>query len=204
MGGSTGGWILGGFPSDFARNLTKEGRDFAALTAEVTLRPDARLIGRVNGWGHRTVRLGLQQKLDRAREDPYVLPHVRAAVLDARKRTQRPLDDVDGYEVHDCFTPSEYLAIDPIRLTGPGESFMATENGEIEIDGRLPINPGGGLIGGGHPVEASGVRMLLDAAKQVSDAAGANQVESARTFGTRNFGGSTATTVSFVGTARGT
>lgn len=134
---------------------------------------DARPIGRIDGWGHRTVGLGLRQKLD-------------------------------GIEVHDCFTPSEYLAIDHIGLTGPGESWKAIENGEIEIGGRLPINPSGGLIGGGHPVGASGVRMLLDAAKQVSGIAGDYQVENAEAFGTLNFGGSTATTVSFVvSTTRG-
>jgi acetyl-CoA C-acetyltransferase len=168
--------------------------------------PDARPIARIDGWGHRTVGLGLRQKLDRAARDdeaPYVLPHVRAAVLDALCRAQRTLDDLDGVEVHDCFTPSEYLAIDHLGLTGPGESWKAIENGEIEIGGRLPINPSGGLIGGGHPVGASGVRMLLDAAKQVSAAAGDYQVENAQTFGTLNFGGSTATTVSFVvGTTR--
>jgi acetyl-CoA C-acetyltransferase len=163
--------------------------------------PGARPIGRIDGWGHRTVGLGLQQKLDRSRRDPrneYVLPHVRRAVHDALDRARVTLDDVDGFEVHDCFTPSEYLAIDHIGLTGPGESWKAIENGEIEIGGRLPINPGGGLIGGGHPVGASGVRMLLDAAKQVSNNAGDYQVEGAKTFGTLNFGGSTATTVSFV------
>ena len=160
--------------------------------------PDARPIGRIDGWGHRTVGLGLQQKLDRSCADPYVLPHVRGAVLDAFGRAEVGLDDVDGFEVHDCFTPSEYLAIDHIGLTGPGESWKAIENGEIEIGGALPINPSGGLIGGGHPVGASGVRMLLDAAKQVSDGAGEYQVEGAKTFGTLNFGGSTATTVSFV------
>jgi acetyl-CoA C-acetyltransferase len=160
--------------------------------------PDVRPIGRIEGWGHRTVGLGLRQKLDRAADDPYVLPHVRAAVLDALRRAQLTLDDLDGIEVHDCFTPSEYLAIDHIGLTGPGESWKAIENGEIEIGGRLPINPSGGLIGGGHPVGASGVRMLVDAAKQVSGTAGDYQVEDAKTFGTLNFGGSTATTVSFV------
>ncbi|MDT5104960.1 MAG: acetyl-CoA C-acetyltransferase [Mycobacterium sp.] len=165
--------------------------------------PDARPIGRIEGWGHRTVGLGLQQKLDRSADDPYVMPHVRRAVLDAFERARVSLDDLDGIEVHDCFTPSEYLAIDHIGLTGPGESWKAIENGEIEIGGRLPINPSGGLIGGGHPVGATGVRMLLDAAKQVSDTAGDYQVDGARTFGTLNFGGSTATTVSFVvGTAR--
>jgi acetyl-CoA C-acetyltransferase len=160
--------------------------------------PGARPIARITGWGHRTVGLGLRQKLERAAEDVYVLPHVRAAVLDALRRAQVSLDDLDGIEVHDCFTPSEYLAIDHIGLTGPGESWKAIENGEIEIGGRLPINPSGGLIGGGHPVGASGVRMLVDAAKQVSGTAGDYQVENAKTFGTLNFGGSTATTVSFV------
>jgi len=160
--------------------------------------PGACPIARITGWGHRTVGLGLRQKLDRAADGPYVLPHVRAAVLDALRRAHMTLDDVDGIEVHDCFTPSEYLAIDHIGLTGPGESWKAIENGEIEIGGRMPINPSGGLIGGGHPVGASGVRMLVDAAKQVSGAAGEYQVENAKTFGTLNFGGSTATTVSFV------
>jgi acetyl-CoA C-acetyltransferase len=160
--------------------------------------PGARPIARIDGWGHRTVGLGLQQKLDRSAEDPYVLPHVRGAVLDAFERADVTLDDLDGFEVHDCFTPSEYLAIDHIGLTGPGESWKAIENGDIEIGGQLPINPSGGLIGGGHPVGASGVRMLVDAAKQVSGAAGDYQVDGAKTFGTLNFGGSTATTVSFV------
>jgi acetyl-CoA C-acetyltransferase len=163
--------------------------------------PGARPTARIAGWGHRTVGLGLRQKLDRAASGDsavYVLPHVRAAVLDTLRRAQVSLDDLDGIEVHDCFTPSEYLAIDHIGLTGPGESWKAIENGEIAIGGRLPINPSGGLIGGGHPVGASGVRMLVDAAKQVSGTAGDYQVENAKTFGTLNFGGSTATTVGFV------
>jgi acetyl-CoA C-acetyltransferase len=160
--------------------------------------PDTQPIARIDGWGHRTVGLGMQQKLRRSAGDPYVMPHVRRAVLDAFTRAHVTLDDLDGIEVHDCFTPSEYLAIDHIGLTGPGESWKAIENGEVERGGRLPINPSGGLIGGGHPVGASGVRMLLDAAKQVSGTAGDYQVDGANTFGTLNFGGSTATTVSFV------
>lgn len=160
--------------------------------------PMARPLGRIEGWGHRTVGLGLRQKLDRSAREPHVLPHVRRAALDAFDRARITLDDLDGIEVHDCFTPSEYLAIDHIGLTGPGESWKAIENGEIAIGGRLPVNPSGGLIGGGHPVGATGIRMLLDAAKQVSGTAGAYQVDDAKTFGTLNFGGSTATTVSFV------
>jgi acetyl-CoA C-acetyltransferase len=160
--------------------------------------PGVRPIGLIEGWGHRTVGLGLRQKLDRDRDNPYVMPHVRAAVQEAFGRARAELDGIDGFEVHDCFTPSEYLAIDHIGLTGPGESWKAVESGDIEIGGRLPINPSGGLIGGGHPVGATGIRMMLDAAKQVSGLAGDYQVDGARRFGTLNIGGSTATTVSFV------
>lgn len=160
--------------------------------------PGVRPIGLIEGWGHRTVGLGLRQKLDRDAGNPYVMPHLRAAVQDAFTRAQVDLDAVDGFEVHDCFTPSEYVAIDHIGLTAPGESWKAVESGDIEIGGRLPINPSGGLIGGGHPVGATGIRMMLDAAKQVSGLAGEYQVDGARRFGTLNLGGSTATTVSFV------
>ena len=107
------------------------------------------------------------------------------------------LDAIDGFSAR-LLHPSQYLAIDHIGLTAPGESWKAIESGDIEIGGGMPINPSGGLIGGGHPVGASGIRMMLDAAKQVSGQAGDYQVDGARRFGTLNFGGSTATTVSFV------
>ncbi len=72
------------------------------------------------------------------------------------------------------------------------------ENGDLERDGAIPVNPSGGLIGVGHPVGASGVRMLRGAARQVTGQAGDTQVEGARTFATLNIGGSLTTTVSFV------
>ena len=68
----------------------------------------------------------------------------------------------------------------------------------IARDGALPVNPSGGLIGGGHPVGATGARMLLDATKQVSETAGGYQVEGARRAATLNIGGSTATTACFI------
>lgn len=68
----------------------------------------------------------------------------------------------------------------------------------IARDGSLPINPGGGLIGIGHPVGATGVRMLLDAYRQVTDQAGEFQLPNARRYGTVNIGGSTTTVASFV------
>ena len=156
-------------------------------------------VPRILGWGHRTVGLPLVEKLVRSRDDDYVLPHVRRAILDALGRAGVPdVWGVDGIETHDCFTPSEYAAIDHFGITAPGESWKAIEDGVIEKTGTMPINPSGGLIGGGHPVGATGVRMVLDAARQATGTAGDTQVEGARRFATLNIGGSTATTVSFV------
>ena len=68
----------------------------------------------------------------------------------------------------------------------------------IELDGQLPINPSGGLIGAGHPVGGTGVRQVLDCFRQVTDTAGSYQVSGAKKLATLNIGGSGVTSVSFV------
>lgn len=153
----------------------------------------------IAGWGHRTAGLLMAEKLERGRQGPYVMPHVRDAVSDAWRRAGiAGCDALDGIETHDCFTTTEYMAIDHFGLTAPGESWKAVEAGDIAIGGRLPVNPSGGLIGCGHPVGATGARMLFDAARQVTGNAGDCQVEGAKTFQTLNVGGSCTTVVSFV------
>jgi acetyl-CoA C-acetyltransferase len=154
---------------------------------------------RIAGWGHRTVGLGLQDKVDRYQGSTYVMPHVKDAITDAFDRAGiADVGSIDAIETHDCMTPSEYLAIDHFGITAPGESWKAVEDGSLERDGRIPMNPSGGLIGGGHPVGATGARMLLDATKQVSDTAGDYQVDGAQRAATLNIGGSMATTACFV------
>ena len=162
-------------------------------------RRPAQQAARIAGWGHRTAGLTMKAKLDRSHDQPYVFPHVRKVVTDAFSRAGLPdVRALDGIETHDCFSMSEYMAIDHFGITGPGESWKAIENGELERDGAIPINPSGGLIGVGHPVGATGVRMLHDASRQVTGRAGDCQVDGARTFATLNIGGSLTTTVSFV------
>lgn len=154
---------------------------------------------RILGWGHRTVGLPFAEKVRRSAEAEYVLPHVRQAITDAFTRAGvADVTGIDAIETHDCFTPSEYAAIDHFGITPPGKSWQAIEDGTLERDGATPVNPSGGLIGGGHPVGTTGVRMVLDASRQVSGSAGATQVSGARRVATLNIGGSTATTVSFV------
>ncbi len=164
---------------------------------------DLERVPRIIGWGHRTVGLPYDEKVRRSAADAYVLPHVRQTIQDAFARAGvADVAEIDGIETHDCFTPSEYMAIDHFGITPHGRSWQAVEDGTLERGGRLPVNPSGGLIGVGHPVGTTGVRMLVDAAKQVSGAAGETQVEGARRFATLNIGGSTTTTVSFVVAAR--
>jgi acetyl-CoA C-acetyltransferase len=154
---------------------------------------------RILGWGHRNAGLRLADKIARSQGQPYIFPHVRQTIVDAYGRAGiAGPDQLDGIETHDCFTTTEYMAIDHFGITPPGQSWVAIENGDIDFGGRIPVNPSGGLIGLGHPVGATGVRMLLDCAKQVTGHAGDYQVEGAKTFATLNIGGSATTTVSFI------
>lgn len=160
---------------------------------------DAAALPRISGWGHRNAGLRLKDKLERSTGQAYVFPHVRQTLEDAWRRAGvAGVGDMDGVETHDCFSTTEYMAIDHLGLTPPGQSWRAVEEGTIERGGACPVNMSGGLIGCGHPVGATGARMLLDSARQVTGTAGDMQIEGARRMQTLNIGGSCATVVSFV------
>jgi acetyl-CoA C-acetyltransferase len=160
---------------------------------------DSSQVAQILGWGHRNAGIKFSDKLERSKDQPLVFPHVHDAISDALRRAG--ISDVmqlDGIETHDCFTATEYMAIDHFGITAPGESWKAIEDGVIERNGALPMNPSGGLIGGGHPVGATGARMIVDAMKQVTGRAGDMQIDTAHTFATLNIGGSLSTVASFV------
>lgn len=100
------------------------------------------------------------------------------------------LDDLDFMEVHDCFTIAELMIYEAIGLTPRGEGARAIHEGWTAKDGRLPINPSGGLKSKGHPIGATGVSMHVMAAMQLTGTAGAIQVPGARLAGVFNMGGS--------------
>lgn len=154
---------------------------------------------RIKGWGHTGAPISLRSKLEVRDAEGWMFPHVKKAGEDARRRAGLAgIQDISAVETHDCFTTTEYMAIEHLGLTGPGEAWKAIEDGTVAFDGKLPFNPSGGLMGLGHPVGATGVRMVLDAAKQVTGQAGDYQVEGARNVQTLNIGGSTTTAVSLV------
>ncbi len=152
----------------------------------------------VKGYGHRVAPMIFSKKIADGQNSEYVLPWTRQAVLDAYRRSGLTVDDIDVFETHDCFSSSEYAAISAFGITEPGKEYVAVEDGVIAFDGAKPINPSGGLIGCGHPVGASGVRMFLDLYRQVAGEAGAYQVPNARNGMMLNIGGSATTNYVFV------
>lgn len=150
------------------------------------------------GYGHRTAPMLFDKKMADNERSEYVLPWTRQTVLDAYKRAELSVDDIDVFETHDCFTSSEYAAISAFGLTEPGKEYEAVESGMISFNGSKPINPSGGLIGCGHPVGASGARMFLDLYRQVTGTAGGYQVKGVKNGMMLNIGGSATTNYVFI------
>jgi len=153
----------------------------------------------IKGWGHVNAPMLFQEKLRLSEGHEYVFPHVRQLFEQTFARAGfSGIDAIDGMEVHDCFNITEYMIIDHCGLYKPGEAWRAIEDGSILADGKLPINMSGGLIGLGHPVGATGVRMALDCYKQSRGEAGESQIEAANNMMTFNLGGSATTCASLI------
>lgn len=152
----------------------------------------------VKGYGHRVAPILFEKKINNNKNSKYILPWTRQACVDAYCRAGLTVNDIDVFETHDCFTSSEFIAISAFGITEPGKECEAIENGIISFDGSKPINPSGGLIGCGHPVGASGVRMFIDLYKQVKGKAGNYQIKGAKNGMMLNIGGSATTNYVFI------
>lgn len=152
----------------------------------------------VKGWGHRVAPMLFEKKIIDSNNSKYLLPWTRQAIEDAYNVAKLTVEDIDVFETHDCFTSSEYIAISCFGITEPGKEYEAIEDGRIEFEGSSPINPSGGLIGCGHPVGASGVRMFLDIYKQVNNSAGDYQINNVTNGMILNIGGSATTNYAFI------
>ncbi|MER8435842.1 acetyl-CoA acetyltransferase [Mesorhizobium sp. M1312] len=107
----------------------------------------------------------------------------------ALKKAGVTLDDLSFVETHDCFTIAELIEYEAMGLAKPGEGARLALDGETAKDGRLPVNPSGGLKAKGHPIGATGVSMHVLSAMQLVGEAGGIQVPGAKLGGIFNMGG---------------
>jgi acetyl-CoA C-acetyltransferase len=116
--------------------------------------------------------------------------------------------DLHGADVHDCFSITEIVAYEILGLAEPGKGVDLVKSGATTLPAvrpekskapfQIPVNAGGGLIGDGHPVGATGVRQVFEAYQQLTEQAGARQIENAKRFLTFNMGGSLTTSVAML------
>jgi len=107
--------------------------------------------------------------------------------------------EIQGAEVHDCFSISEIIAYEILGFAEPGFGGHLAESGATSLSGNRSNAPivyaGGGLIGDGHPVGATGVRQVVEAYYQLAEKAGQRQIKNLKQFLTFNMGGSMTTSV---------
>jgi acetyl-CoA C-acetyltransferase len=115
---------------------------------------------------------------------------VRLAGERAYTMAGRSPDDIHVAEVHDCFTIAEIMATEALGFFEPGSGGPAVEKGLTSLEGRIPVNPSGGLKSKGHPVGATGVAQMVEITKQLRGEAGQRQIEGAKIGLAQNMGGS--------------
>jgi len=127
-------------------------------------------------------------------------PEVVHAAADAYRQAgvSNPREEIALAEVHDCFTPTEIVLMEDMGFSERGQAWSDVLAGTFDLHGELSVNPDGGLKSFGHPVGASGLRMLYENWLQFRGEAGARQLEDPRLGLTQNLGGRPGTCVAFV------
>ena len=128
--------------------------------------------------------------------DYTVLDNTARAVAQLYAETGLSADDIGVCEVHDCFHITEALMTEALGIAEPGKGAQAAKDGVTAIDGAHPVNTGGGLIGFGHPVGATGVKQILEIYRQMKGQCGDYQIPTPPKVGvTANMGGDDRTAV---------
>lgn len=122
------------------------------------------------------------------RPDLTSLPASQRAAEAAFRQARVERSQVDFMEVHDCFTIAELVALEDMGFFARGEAGTASAEGLTARDGRLPVNPSGGLKAKGHPVSATGTSQVVEVFEQFNGMAGARQVPKTNLALTHNVG----------------
>ncbi|MER8562999.1 acetyl-CoA acetyltransferase [Mesorhizobium sp. M0578] len=131
----------------------------------------------------------VQDFLPMSKRDILAFEGCEQAWNQALKQAGVTLGDLSFVETHDCFTIAELIEYEAMGLAKPGEGAKLALDGETAKDGRLPVNPSGGLKAKGHPIGATGVSMHVLSAMQLVGEAGGIQVPGAKLGGIFNMGG---------------
>ncbi|HEX2465087.1 MAG TPA: acetyl-CoA acetyltransferase [Thermoanaerobaculia bacterium] len=115
----------------------------------------------------------------------------QAGVKDARA-------EISMAEVHDCFTPTELVLMEDLGFSPRGTAWKDVMDGRFDLAGAQPVNPDGGLKSFGHPIGASGLRMMYEMWLQLRGEAGPRQIKNPKLGLTHNLGGAPGRCVSFV------
>jgi len=147
-------------------------------------------IVRVIGTGQATDNIALS-----SRKDITWLEATYQAGKAAYEMAGKKPGDIDVLEVHDCFTIAEICVMEALGIVEKGQGGKAVEEGLTALEGKIPVNPSGGLKSKGHPVGATGVAQIIEITKQLRGESGERQVKDARVGMTQNMGGSGGSTV---------
>jgi acetyl-CoA C-acetyltransferase len=127
-------------------------------------------------------------------------PEVVASAEDAYKQAgvKEAREEISMAEVHDCFTPTELVLMEDLGFSPRGHAWKDVLEGRFDGDGPQPVNPDGGLKSFGHPIGASGLRMMYEMWLQFRGEAGKRQIDNPKMGLTHNLGGQPGRCVSFV------
>lgn len=132
------------------------------------------------------------------RRDLLCLQAVEYSARKAYRQAGVGAEDIDFFEYHDAFTIMAALSLEACGFARPGEGTRLARDGEIALDGHIPVATMGGLKARGHPVGATGVYQIVEAAQQLRGECGANQLPSPRLGLAQNIGGSGATAITHI------
>ena len=128
--------------------------------------------------------------------DDTQLKNISMAARQAYRATHLTPSDMDVAEVHDCFTMAEVMMYEALGFAPPGKGLDLLRKGDTSITGKIPVNTGGGLVGFGHPVGATGVKQIVEIHRQMKGKCEDYQVNRPLTHGiTANMGGDDKTAV---------
>lgn len=163
-------------------SLISDGAAALVLADAETAQGLARAIG-IRGRAH------ANEPMAMAGRDIIAFDGARRAWAQALAAAGVALGDLDLAETHDCFTIAELIQYEAMGLAASGQAHRVVRDGSATREGRLPVNPSGGLKAKGHPIGATGVSMHAMAAMQVAGEAGAMQIPGATLAGVFNMGG---------------